>query len=354
MGKFFHNIKILDLYSLFFDISRIIPDMKKEKVGALGGTFDHFHIGHQSFIQFAKDRADRLLIGITADQMVQDKVASSLIQPFAKRQKAVEHFCKMLGIEVEIIQINDHFGPTLGERPIDLLVVTQHTEDGAKIINKMRTKKSLPALKYDVCQMKRDEDGEVITSTRIRLGEINRSGLVYRKIVEKSHTLTNGQKESLQSPIGTLYSEVDLQKKYQTMPEALHPIVVVGDSSVEFFITFHLPYHVGVYDRKRQRREVVNQTIDGLLVSSEFVNPAGQIQKTLSRGVIDMVKRGKFQIDRPEYVLIHGEEDLAVLPFILLLPLESLIYYGQPGKGLVEVKVTEERKKFVASVLKNV
>ena len=33
MGKIFHiSILILDLNSLFFDISRIIPDMKKEKV----------------------------------------------------------------------------------------------------------------------------------------------------------------------------------------------------------------------------------------------------------------------------------------------------------------------------------
>jgi uncharacterized protein (UPF0218 family) len=44
-------------------------------------------------------------------------------------------------------------------------------------------------------------------------------------------------------------------------------------------------------------------------------------------------------------VLIRGEEDLVTAVLLLLLPLQSLIYYGQPGEGMVEVVVSEELKE---------
>jgi len=43
-------------------------------------------------------------------------------------------------------------------------------------------------------------------------------------------------------------------------------------------------------------------------------------------------------------VIVEGEEDLLVLPLIVLMPLASVIVYGQPLVGMVLVRVTEERK----------
>ena len=43
-------------------------------------------------------------------------------------------------------------------------------------------------------------------------------------------------------------------------------------------------------------------------------------------------------------VIVEGEEDLLVLPLISLMPLGSVIVYGQPLEGMVVVEVTEERK----------
>jgi uncharacterized protein (UPF0218 family) len=43
-------------------------------------------------------------------------------------------------------------------------------------------------------------------------------------------------------------------------------------------------------------------------------------------------------------VIVEGEEDLLVLPLISLMPLESLIAYGQPFEGIVLVEASEERK----------
>ena len=41
---------------------------------------------------------------------------------------------------------------------------------------------------------------------------------------------------------------------------------------------------------------------------------------------------------------VNGEEDLVVLPLILLTPLNTIIYYGQPSEGLVKVIVSESIK----------
>jgi hypothetical protein len=44
-------------------------------------------------------------------------------------------------------------------------------------------------------------------------------------------------------------------------------------------------------------------------------------------------------------VLIEGEEDLVAAALVFALPLESVMYYGQPGEGMVKVRVSEELKE---------
>lgn len=43
-------------------------------------------------------------------------------------------------------------------------------------------------------------------------------------------------------------------------------------------------------------------------------------------------------------VVVEGEEDLLVLPLMVVMPAGSVIIYGQPREGLVVVTVTEERR----------
>jgi uncharacterized protein (UPF0218 family) len=43
-------------------------------------------------------------------------------------------------------------------------------------------------------------------------------------------------------------------------------------------------------------------------------------------------------------VVVEGEEDLLVLPLMVVIPAGSVIIYGQPREGMVVVTVTEERR----------
>jgi len=50
-------------------------------------------------------------------------------------------------------------------------------------------------------------------------------------------------------------------------------------------------------------------------------------------------------------LIIDGEEDLLVLPVVQYAPIGSVVYYGQPGEGLVKVVVTKEKKRQVVALV---
>jgi len=50
-------------------------------------------------------------------------------------------------------------------------------------------------------------------------------------------------------------------------------------------------------------------------------------------------------------IMVDGEEDLAVLPAVLLSPATSIVMYGQPGIGGVLVRVDDAVRKRVGSLL---
>ena len=41
-------------------------------------------------------------------------------------------------------------------------------------------------------------------------------------------------------------------------------------------------------------------------------------------------------------IMVHGEEDLLVIPVCIYAPENAVVFYGQPNEGLVIVKVTSD------------
>ena len=73
-------------------------------------------------------------------------------------------------------------------------------------------------------------------------------------------------------------------------------------------------------------------------------NPPGTITKNLW----NTIKEG-FNLLKPliiiSLIVVNGEEDLAVIPCVVMAPHSSIIFYGQPGKGVVFCEVDQIKEK---------
>lgn len=313
---------------------------KLYEIVGLGGAFDHFHIGHEYFIKFASQFGQHLHIGITHPKLTQAKPLADLIEPYETRKRAVKNFCKTHQISASINQLTDIYGPTLAENSkIKALVVTPDTVQGAEKINQTRQAMDVYQLPVQVCPLLKDRTGQIISSDKIRAGKISRQGIVYSQLFENNLILNQNQRNFFSQTQGKLVNRPDAQDNSL--------ICVVGDDSLEKFIRNNWDYDLAVYDQKRRRQRVKSSIIDAIIPNLKTQNPAGQISASLVNQLELML------VSKQQHLFVDGEEDLAAVALILITPLETTVYYGQPQQGLIMVKITEKLKEQIHHVLSN-
>src|SRR3989338_4563741 len=194
--------------------------MKKFKHLVYAGTFDRLHIGHKKLLSMAFELGEKVSIGITSEKLYKSKPLANLIQTWQVRRRAVEQY---LGVRkwlkrVRFFRIDDIYGPSIVDKSMDSILVTELTRTNAEKINKRRSKKGLPALEIIVAPLVRGDGGEVMTSERIRMGEIDRDGHKnFQFLIPRFHSgqVSNFQKkalilpkylrEELRKPIGRVF-----------------------------------------------------------------------------------------------------------------------------------------------------
>ena len=72
--------------------------MKKEVIGYTTGVYDLFHIGHLNLLKNAKGMCDKLIVGVTVDELVAYKGKKAMI-PFEERIEIVRA-CKYVDAAV--------------------------------------------------------------------------------------------------------------------------------------------------------------------------------------------------------------------------------------------------------------
>ncbi len=145
------------------------------KKSILGGTFDNFHLGHEELLRVAFDLSDFVLIGITSDQFAQ-RFRTGEVEPFKKRSEVLKHYCEQFGKDYRITEINDFYGPSTTDPNLMAIFVSEETALRAKEINAVRRKKGLKELMVVQVPFVLAQDGQPISSERIRKGEIDRDG----------------------------------------------------------------------------------------------------------------------------------------------------------------------------------
>ncbi len=115
-------------------------------------------------------------------------------------------------------------------------------------------------------------------------------------------------------------------------------------ATVRDYVTFYIIGHgldpdLAVVDHRVMRREVepFNFHRDRVAVT----NPASTIKAEAQRVLGDAIT-----LKKRLGVVVEGEEDLLVLPLMAMMPIGSVIVYGQPGEGMVVVTLTEERRRW--------
>ncbi len=318
----------------------------------LGGTFDHFHSGHQSFINFASSLAHNLVIGVTNEKMALAKPYKQTIQPLYIRLNNIKKYCQQKNIKAKVIQLNDPFGPTVDNKlKIQALACTRDTVKGAEKINEVRNKIRLRKLPIHSHKLLLDKQKRTyISSSRIRAGEIDKEGNLMLFIQNKnlktnSLVLTTQHKQHFTKVKGELIHTPNNQDNFT---------VLVGDKTLETFINNHWHYNLTFFDGKQQRVITQSQAINKLTISQTLTNQAGTINQMVINFLLNYQKEAIFDqsyIKSVKNIYIKGEEDLVAVASILTLPLGTYIYYGQPNKGLVEIKLTSNLKHQVFSIL---
>ena len=141
---------------------------------AVGGTFDKFHDGHKKLLSTAFELGNRIEIGVTSDAFGGLK---GEIDSCEERMNNLKLFFKDKS-NFRVVSLDDPFGTTIYEADFDAIVVSEETEPTAVKINEIRLSKGMNPLDIIVVSFVLAEDGNPISSTRIRRGEIDKNGLI--------------------------------------------------------------------------------------------------------------------------------------------------------------------------------
>ena len=151
--------------------------MKQFKVSATGGTFDVLHKGHMIMLATSFEKSDSVIIGVCTDKMAFKK-GKKLQNTYDVRLANLREALKknFPDAEYSTSPLEDDFGPAVLQGKVEALVASEETSHKVKELNSKREKIGLPVVSIVEVPMVKAYDGEPISSTRIRCGEVDSEG----------------------------------------------------------------------------------------------------------------------------------------------------------------------------------
>ena len=142
------------------------------------------------------------------------------------------------------------------------------------------------------------------------------------------------------APLGKLY--INFEDAIPMIKEASF-LISVGDQTTKNLVDNDLIPNLGIIDNRIQRKDHNYDIIrtENILNAD---NPAGTITENLWETIDEAISLN-LEDDENRIIVVKGEEDLAVLPCLLIAPEDAVILYGQPNEGLVFVNVFEGKGK---------
>lgn len=146
---------------------------------AVGGTFDYVHKGHRALLRRAFALGERVLIGVSSDRFARElKPERQLVHSYHERVAQLRTYLRRAYPRRTYVirRLDDFFGPGVFTPAIEAMVVSPETKARIALADQSRRARGLPPLRYHVVRWVPAEDGQPISSTRIRRGEIDVDG----------------------------------------------------------------------------------------------------------------------------------------------------------------------------------
>jgi len=314
----------------------------------VGGTFDRFHAGHQALLTAALEVAELVEVWITNDEISSAK--SPFVLSFEDRREAILDWADE---RISTHELTDSMGPAPYRADCDSIVCTPETLTTCNSINEKRLQNMLTPLEIVEVPHFLDENGMILSSSKIRAGVVDRNGKYWLSQDEKEITyyFHSELDEELKRPMGELYlgPEEILEVAVSSAVEDFSPgsLIAVGDICVSSLLEIGLVPDIAIIDGFTKRNELEEKVdisaYDALL---NAINPAGQITPSF----IDSIENALVN-EIPTCIEVDGEEDLAPLIVHLLAPLGTNVLYGQPNEGLVLCITDEDTKGVCKDIL---
>ncbi len=155
----------------------------------------------------------------------------------------------------------------------------------------------------------------------------------------KVYRLPEALRPRLARPLGHLFTTAELSgREFVELVRRAPLVASVGDRVTETIGTTGREPDVQIVDglENRKSRKPPDVRYTRLI---EVENPPGTLSDETIMGV-----RSAFEGEKPVRVLVKGEEDLVAIPVIAMAPDSSMVFYGQPGEGIVAVRADKETK----------
>ncbi|KAH8726810.1 hypothetical protein GQ44DRAFT_704843 [Phaeosphaeriaceae sp. PMI808] len=190
----------------------VVGDSTNHFSVAVGGTFDHLHIGHKllltmfAFILGRRQKSEQtqstLIVGITGDALLKNKKFADQLESWKRRQESVHDFLSSIiyfgrsddarvrvqeindpgpnghaihvsypfGLDIKYVEIWDPFGPTITDKDITALALSLETRGGGAAVNEKRREQGWPDLEvFEVDVLDASEEDSVDESFQSKL-----------------------------------------------------------------------------------------------------------------------------------------------------------------------------------------
>jgi len=150
----------------------------------------------------------------------------------------------------------------------------------------------------------------------------------------------------LSAPMGTVYpAEETRGQDFERLVRNSPMTITVGDRVTDTLGAMRRTPDVQVVDgvERRITRAVPTVPYARLI---KVKNPAGTLTEEAIAGM-----KNAFLGKKPVRVQVEGEEDLMAVLAIAMAPVSSVVFYGQPGVGVVAVKANAVAKSRSRAIL---